>query len=146
MQRTVRRWLGRATFAAFSIFFAFPSIAQNRFFAGKTIRIIVGFPAGSGFDAYSRVIARHMGKHLPGSPTVSVENMAGAGSGAASGSTRASIGGGAASGRTGSIGGVLHAQRKRTRSRTGKNLPLADICPGSHPQAIDARQRTPVEP
>ena len=80
MQRTARRWLERATFAAVSLFIAFPSLAQGNFFEGKTIRIIVGFPPGSGFDAYSRAIARHMGKHIPGSPTVSVENMAGAGS------------------------------------------------------------------
>jgi tripartite-type tricarboxylate transporter receptor subunit TctC len=80
MQRAVRRWLEQGTFAAVSLFIAFPSIAQERFFAGKTIRIIVGFPAGSGFDAYSRTIARHIGKHIPGSPTVGVENMAGAGS------------------------------------------------------------------
>jgi tripartite-type tricarboxylate transporter receptor subunit TctC len=76
----VRRWLKRATFAGAALFFAFPSIAQDRFFAGKTIRIIVGFPAGSGFDAYSRAIARHMGKHILGNPTISVETMAGAGS------------------------------------------------------------------
>jgi tripartite-type tricarboxylate transporter receptor subunit TctC len=80
IQRTVLRCLERATFAAVSLFIAFPSIAQDKFFEGKTIRIIVGFPPGSGFDAYSRAIARHMGKHIPGSPTVSVENMAGAGS------------------------------------------------------------------
>jgi tripartite-type tricarboxylate transporter receptor subunit TctC len=76
----VRRWLGRASFAAISLCIGFPSIAQDKFFEDKTIRIIVGFPPGSGFDAYSRVIARHMGKYIPGSPTVSVENMAGAGS------------------------------------------------------------------
>jgi tripartite-type tricarboxylate transporter receptor subunit TctC len=80
MQRAMRRLLERATFAAVSLFIAFPIIAQDRFFEGKTIRIIVGFPAGSGFDAYSRVIARHIGKYIPGSPTVSVENMTGAGS------------------------------------------------------------------
>jgi len=80
MQRTVRRWLEQAAFAAVSLFIAFPSIAQDNFFGGKTVRIVVGFPPGSGFDAYSRAIARHMGKHIPGSPTVSVENMAGAGS------------------------------------------------------------------
>jgi len=49
------------------------------FFQGKTVRIIVGTTAGGGFDAYSRVIARHMGKHIPGNPTVIVENMPGAG-------------------------------------------------------------------
>ncbi|MBM4261994.1 MAG: hypothetical protein FJ145_11270 [Deltaproteobacteria bacterium] len=60
----------------------FPPVAeaQERFFEGKTIRIIVGFSPGGGFDAHSRAIARHMGKHLPGKPTVTVENMPGAGS------------------------------------------------------------------
>jgi tripartite-type tricarboxylate transporter receptor subunit TctC len=76
----MRRWLERATFAAASLCIAFPSIAQDKFFEGKTIRIIVGYPPGSGFDAYSRVIARHIGKYIPGRPTVGVENMAGAGS------------------------------------------------------------------
>lgn len=50
------------------------------FYAGKTIRIIVGFPAGGGFDTYSRVIARHMGKHIPGNPAFVVDNVTGAGS------------------------------------------------------------------
>jgi tripartite-type tricarboxylate transporter receptor subunit TctC len=50
------------------------------FHEGKTIRIIVGFSAGGGFDAYARVIARHFGKHIAGSPKVIVENMTGAGS------------------------------------------------------------------
>ncbi|MSP40153.1 MAG: hypothetical protein EXR70_16825 [Deltaproteobacteria bacterium] len=54
--------------------------AQENFFAGKTIRVVVGFSAGGGFDTYSRTIARHMGKHVPGHPTVVVENMTGAGS------------------------------------------------------------------
>ena len=50
------------------------------FFKGKTLRIIVGFAAGGGFDTYSRAIARHMGRHIPGNPTIIVENMTGAGS------------------------------------------------------------------
>jgi len=50
------------------------------FYKGKTIRLIVGFAAGGGFDTYSRVIARHLGKHIPGNPSVVVENMTGAGS------------------------------------------------------------------
>lgn len=54
--------------------------AQDAFFKGKTIRIIVGFSAGGGYDVYARTIARHMGKHLPGNPTIVVENMAGAAS------------------------------------------------------------------
>ena len=54
--------------------------ATDDFYEGKTIRIVVGFAAGGGFDTYSRVIARHMGKHIPGKPTIVVENMTGAGS------------------------------------------------------------------
>lgn len=54
--------------------------AQGNFYEGKTIRIIVGFSAGGGYDLYSRTIARHLGKHIPGNPSVTVENMAGAGS------------------------------------------------------------------
>jgi tripartite-type tricarboxylate transporter receptor subunit TctC len=50
------------------------------FYRGKTVRIIVGFSAGGGYDQYSRVIARHLSKHIPGNPAVIVENMAGAGS------------------------------------------------------------------
>ncbi len=50
------------------------------FYKGKTMRIIVGFAPGGGFDTYSRAIARHIARHIPGSPTVIVENMDGAGS------------------------------------------------------------------
>jgi tripartite-type tricarboxylate transporter receptor subunit TctC len=54
--------------------------AQESFYQGKTIRLIVGLAPGGGYDLYSRVIARQMGKHIPGNPTIVVENMDGAGS------------------------------------------------------------------
>src|SRR6266498_2094121 len=54
--------------------------AQENFYKGKTIRLIVGLAPGGGFDAYSRVIARHIGKHIPGNPTTVVDNMPGAAS------------------------------------------------------------------
>jgi tripartite-type tricarboxylate transporter receptor subunit TctC len=54
--------------------------AQDDFYKGKTIRLIVGLAPGGGFDTYSRVIARHIGKHIPGNPTTVVENMPGAAS------------------------------------------------------------------
>lgn len=54
--------------------------ASDDFYRGKTIRIIVGFAAGGGFDTYSRAIGRHMGRLIPGNPTFVVENMTGAGS------------------------------------------------------------------
>ncbi len=54
--------------------------AQESFFKGKTVRIVVGFAAGGGFDTYTRAIARYWGRHIPGNPSIIVENMAGAGS------------------------------------------------------------------
>ena len=54
--------------------------AQSKFYEGKTVRMIVGFTAGGGYDAYTRTISRHMGKHIPGNPAILVENMPGAGS------------------------------------------------------------------
>ncbi len=59
---------------------AAPVLAQEPFFKGKTIRIIVGFSPGGGYDVYARAIARHMGKYIPGKPSIIVENMAGAAS------------------------------------------------------------------
>ncbi len=53
--------------------------AQDGFYRGKTVRIIVGASAGGGYDTYSRTIARHMGKHIAGNPTIVVDNMPGAG-------------------------------------------------------------------
>jgi tripartite-type tricarboxylate transporter receptor subunit TctC len=54
--------------------------AEQEFYKGKTVRVIVGFAAGGGFDAYARTIARHMPKHIPGNPVMVVDNMTGAGS------------------------------------------------------------------
>jgi len=54
--------------------------AQANFYEGKTIRFVVGFTAGGGYDLYTRTLGRHIGKHIPGNPTIIVENMPGAGS------------------------------------------------------------------
>ena len=54
--------------------------AQSDFFQGKTIRIIVGYSPGGGYDALARMLSRQMPKYIPGHPTILVENMAGAGS------------------------------------------------------------------
>src|SRR5262245_22329703 len=54
--------------------------AADDYFSNKTIRVMVGFAPGGGFDTYSRAIARHLGKHIQGNPSVVVENMTGAGS------------------------------------------------------------------
>jgi tripartite-type tricarboxylate transporter receptor subunit TctC len=54
--------------------------AIANFYQGKTLRIVVGFSAGGGYDQYSRVIARHLSKHIPGNPAIIVDNMPGVGS------------------------------------------------------------------
>lgn len=61
------------------VLFAKPATAQESYYKGKTVRIIVGASAGGGYDTYSRTIARHIGKHIPGNPTFVVDNMPGAG-------------------------------------------------------------------
>ncbi|HEY6256437.1 MAG TPA: hypothetical protein VIY51_11665 [Xanthobacteraceae bacterium] len=50
------------------------------FYRGRTINVIVGFGAGGGYDTYARLLAHHLGNHIPGQPNVVVQNMEGAGS------------------------------------------------------------------
>jgi tripartite-type tricarboxylate transporter receptor subunit TctC len=54
--------------------------ASDESYRGKVIRVVVGFSAGGGFNTYARIVARYMGKYIPGNPTMVVENMTGAGS------------------------------------------------------------------
>ncbi len=54
--------------------------ADAEFYKGKTIRIVVGYSPGGGFDTFSRLIGRNLGAHLPGNPSVIVVNMPGAAS------------------------------------------------------------------
>ena len=55
-----------------------PAGAED-FYQGKTIHFIVGAAPGGGYDTYTRAVARHIGKHIPGHPTSVVQNMTGAG-------------------------------------------------------------------
>jgi tripartite-type tricarboxylate transporter receptor subunit TctC len=50
------------------------------FYKGKTVNIYIGYSPGGGYDQYARVLAEHIGKHIPGNPTVVPQNMPGAGS------------------------------------------------------------------
>ena len=54
--------------------------SAHDFYKGKTIRFVVGLAPGGGYDLSARTVARHIGKHIPGNPTIVVENMTGAGS------------------------------------------------------------------
>jgi tripartite-type tricarboxylate transporter receptor subunit TctC len=52
----------------------------EQFYRDQQVRLIVGFGPGGGYDAYTRVLARHIGRHIPGNPRVIVQNMPGAAS------------------------------------------------------------------
>ena len=76
----VRAVMTRIMLATLAVWLITPSSSYTQdFYKGKTVRIIVGGSAGGGFDTYTRVMARHMGKHIAGNPAVLVENMTGAG-------------------------------------------------------------------
>jgi tripartite-type tricarboxylate transporter receptor subunit TctC len=73
--------LGAAVLAAG--LWAVPAAAQEdvaAFYRGKTLRIVVGVAVGSGYEINARLLARHLGAHLPGNPTIIVQNQPGAGS------------------------------------------------------------------
>ena len=86
-QNTAQIWSdwmmhARSLFVIFTVaLFAAGSRAQEvvPFYSGKTISIIVGFGAGGGYDLYARLLSRFLGAHIPGHPTVVVQNMDGAG-------------------------------------------------------------------
>jgi tripartite-type tricarboxylate transporter receptor subunit TctC len=69
-----------AALAASTLGAAAHAQTPEQFYAGKTVDIYVGFSAGGYYDVYARLIARHIGRHIPGQPTVVVKNMEGAGS------------------------------------------------------------------
>ncbi|HKA74908.1 MAG TPA: tripartite tricarboxylate transporter substrate-binding protein [Xanthobacteraceae bacterium] len=54
--------------------------AVEDFYKGKTISVVIGYSVGGGYDLYARHLARHMGKYIPGRPTLVPQNMTGAGS------------------------------------------------------------------
>ena len=66
--------------SAIAAFLLAPSVhAAAPYYEGKAIRIIVGTAPGGGYDTYTRLLARHFSKHIPGTPTVIVDNIPGAG-------------------------------------------------------------------
>lgn len=71
-----------ASLAALTALFAANAQAQSveQFYKGKNVSIAIGFSPGGTYDLFGRLIARHIGKHIPGNPTVVAQNMPGAGS------------------------------------------------------------------
>jgi tripartite-type tricarboxylate transporter receptor subunit TctC len=79
----VRKLAARATVAAaLAALPSFPAQSQRveEFYGGKTINLAIGFTPGGGYDLYGRLVARHLGKHIPGRPSIVAQNMPGAGS------------------------------------------------------------------
>ncbi|MBM3607719.1 MAG: hypothetical protein FJX29_04575 [Alphaproteobacteria bacterium] len=59
----------------------FPAQAQNpHFYAGKTLKVVIGYGPGAGYDLYGRLLTRHLGRFIPGAPTLVPNNMPGGGS------------------------------------------------------------------
>jgi tripartite-type tricarboxylate transporter receptor subunit TctC len=81
-QPTLPGWtsLTAALLLAASIPAAAPAAAADAYFKDKQIRLIVGSAPGGGYDAYGRLLAQYMRAHIPGNPTIVVQNMPGAGS------------------------------------------------------------------
>jgi tripartite-type tricarboxylate transporter receptor subunit TctC len=59
---------------------AAPAQSATGYYAGKQVKVIIGLGTGGGYDLWGRMVARHIGRHLPGNPTVIAQNMEGAGS------------------------------------------------------------------
>jgi tripartite-type tricarboxylate transporter receptor subunit TctC len=73
--------LGRSTVACFSmaVLLAQPAAAQTveEFYKGKALTLVVGNGPGGGFDVFGRLLARYIGRYVPGNPSVVVQNMPG---------------------------------------------------------------------
>jgi len=78
MARALFRTITLAALASLSTMAALAQPAEP--FTGKTVNVIIGFGPGGGYDLWGRTVARHIGRHLPGRPTVVPQNMPGAGS------------------------------------------------------------------
>lgn len=79
IRRSMSLFVAAGTVALF-LFIGMSVHAAEDFYKDKTVRLIVGFSPGGGYDTYTRLIARHFGKYIPGNPKVLVQNMTGAGS------------------------------------------------------------------
>ncbi len=73
-----RRFLSAMALAFAALGIVLPAMAQEPFYKGKTIALIIGSNASGGYDGYGRLLARHMGRHIPGNPGFVVQNMPGA--------------------------------------------------------------------
>ena len=80
VQRIIPKAVLTATILGAAVILSGPSMAQKNFYKDKSVTMLIGSGAGGGYDLYSRVLARHMGRHIPGNPHIIPKNMPGAGS------------------------------------------------------------------
>jgi tripartite-type tricarboxylate transporter receptor subunit TctC len=79
------RWRGMIARLAVAVMVCGGAIGPARcdavedFYRGRTINVVIGYGPGGGYDAYARLLARHIGRHIPGNPTPVPQNMPGAG-------------------------------------------------------------------
>jgi tripartite-type tricarboxylate transporter receptor subunit TctC len=78
MQKVKSRFM--LSFMVAMVFLAERGVAQENFYAGKTIRVVVGYAPATTTDQWARIFARHAAKYIPGNPTLLVQNVAGASS------------------------------------------------------------------
>ena len=76
--KTYRTWLSALTLFG-AVVWVSAAAAQSDFYKGKTITVYIGTTAGALYDQWGRILATHMGKHIPGKPDLIVQNMPGAG-------------------------------------------------------------------
>jgi len=76
------RWVLLALLAPTGLVLSKPAASQSveEFYKGRNVSMVIGFSAGSGYDVYARLLARYMGRYIPGHPTFIPQNMPGAGS------------------------------------------------------------------
>ena len=80
VQHKLPKTILTATITGAVILFGAPVLAQSNFYGDKSVTMLIGSGAGGGYDLYSRVLAKHMGRHIPGNPHIIPKNMPGAGS------------------------------------------------------------------
>ena len=95
------------------------------FYKGRTLQLIVGYGPGGGNDVYARLLARHMGRHLPGAPAIVVQNLPGAGSLVAANTIA-----------------VTAPKDGSTFGTFARNLPVASVVGGNANIRFDARRLT----
>ena len=78
IMRNTRRAIAAGALLAAGVTVPASADEISDFYKGKSVNIVVGHEAATGFDIYARVLARHLGRHIPGNPSIVVQNMTGA--------------------------------------------------------------------